>query len=74
MFANYGSSDQSINLLNRLDPCLDNTHCPLHPTHGSWLNQAEIEIGIFSRQCLGSQANPPSEDIAPRGEGPGTGL
>ena len=22
------------------------------PTHGSWLNQAEIEIGIFSRQCL----------------------
>jgi hypothetical protein len=23
------------------------------PTHGSWLHQAEIEIGIFSRQCLG---------------------
>ena len=23
------------------------------PTHGSWLNQAEIEIGLFSRQCLG---------------------
>ena len=23
------------------------------PTHGSWLNQAEIEIGMFSRQCLG---------------------
>ena len=23
------------------------------PTHGSWLNQAEIEIGIFARQCLG---------------------
>jgi hypothetical protein len=22
------------------------------PTHGSWLNQAEIEIGIFTRQCL----------------------
>jgi hypothetical protein len=22
------------------------------PTHGNWLNQAEIEIGIFSRQCL----------------------
>ena len=20
------------------------------PTHGSWLNQAEIEIGLFSRQ------------------------
>jgi hypothetical protein len=23
------------------------------PLHGSWLNQAEIEIGMFSRQCLG---------------------
>ena len=23
------------------------------PKHGSWLNQAEIEIGIFSRQCMG---------------------
>jgi hypothetical protein len=23
------------------------------PRHGSWLNQAEIEIGLFSRQCLG---------------------
>ncbi len=22
------------------------------PTHGSWLNMAEIEIGILSRQCL----------------------
>ena len=28
------------------------------PTHGSWLNQAEIEIGIFSRQCLGKQRIP----------------
>ena len=25
------------------------------PTHGSWLNQAEIEIGLFSRQCLGQR-------------------
>jgi hypothetical protein len=25
------------------------------PCHGSWLNQAEIEIGIFSRQCLGAR-------------------
>lgn len=23
------------------------------PKHASWLNQAEIEIGIYSRQCLG---------------------
>lgn len=27
------------------------------PKHGSWLNQAEIEIGLFSRQCL-SARNP----------------
>jgi hypothetical protein len=25
------------------------------PTHGSWLNQAEIEIGISTRQCLGKR-------------------
>ena len=25
------------------------------PAHGSWLNQAEIEIGLFSRQCLGKR-------------------
>ena len=23
------------------------------PTHGSWLNQAEIAIGMYARQCLG---------------------
>ena len=28
------------------------------PTHGSWLNQAEIEIGMFCRQCLGSRRIP----------------
>ena len=26
------------------------------PTHGSWLNQAEIEIGRFARQCLGKRS------------------
>jgi transposase len=25
------------------------------PKHGSWLNQAEIEVGLFSRQCLGKR-------------------
>ena len=25
------------------------------PKHGSWLNQAEIEIGLFARQCLGAR-------------------
>jgi hypothetical protein len=25
------------------------------PKHGSWLNQAEIEIGLFARQCLGKR-------------------
>ena len=28
------------------------------PTHGSWLNQAEIEIGLFARQCLGRRRIP----------------
>ncbi len=28
------------------------------PSHGSWLNQAEIEIGLLSRQCLGSRRIP----------------
>jgi hypothetical protein len=28
------------------------------PTHGSWLNQAEIEIGLFSRPCLGKRRIP----------------
>ncbi len=28
------------------------------PKHGSWLNQAEIEIGIFARQCLGNRRLP----------------
>ena len=30
----------------------------LTPKHGSWLNQAEIEIGLFSRQCLGRRRIP----------------
>jgi transposase len=25
------------------------------PKHGSWLNQAEVEISLFSRQCLGQR-------------------
>ncbi len=28
------------------------------PRHGSWLNQAEIEIGLLTRQCLGSRRFP----------------
>jgi hypothetical protein len=35
------------------------------PTHGSWLNQAEIEIGIFSRQCLGTRRIPDLKNTAP---------
>ena len=31
------------------------------PVHGSWLNQAEIEIGLFSGQCLGKRR---LEDLA----------
>jgi hypothetical protein len=28
------------------------------PIHGSWLNQAEIAIGLFTRQCLGRRRIP----------------
>jgi hypothetical protein len=28
------------------------------PQHGSWLNQAEIEIGLLARQCLGHRRIP----------------
>jgi DDE superfamily endonuclease len=27
--------------------------CTTRPQHGGWLNQAEIEIGLLARQCLG---------------------
>jgi transposase len=33
------------------------------PTHGSWLNQAEIEISLFSRQCLGQRRIPSLCDL-----------
>ena len=33
------------------------------PKHGSWLNQAEIEIGLFSRQCLGKRRIPTLETL-----------
>ena len=34
------------------------------PTHGSWLNQAEIEIGMLSRQCLGTRRIPDLKTLA----------
>jgi hypothetical protein len=27
------------------------------PKHGSWLNMAEIEIGVMARQCLAERMN-----------------
>ncbi len=33
------------------------------PIHGSWLNQAEIEISLFSRQCLGQRRIPSLSDL-----------
>ena len=33
------------------------------PKHGIWLNQAEIEISLFSRQCLGWQRIPSLERL-----------
>lgn len=36
------------------------------PKHGSWLNQAEIEIGLFSRQCLGKDRIAKLKDLKDR--------
>jgi hypothetical protein len=33
------------------------------PKHGSWLNQAEIKISLFSRQCLGQRRIPAQADL-----------
>ena len=33
------------------------------PKHGSWLNQAEIEISLFSRECLGPRRIPSPRDL-----------
>ena len=41
----YGE-EQGKKLWNRFD-----VHYT--PKHGSWLNQAEIAIGMYQRQCLG---------------------
>lgn len=36
------------------------------PKHGSWLNQAEIAINIYSRQCLGKTRIPDIETLRKR--------
>lgn len=36
------------------------------PKHASWLNQAEIEIGIYSRQCLGKTRVPNISELRNR--------
>jgi hypothetical protein len=33
------------------------------PKHGSWLNQAEIEIGLLARQCLANRRIPTLADL-----------
>ena len=33
------------------------------PKHGSWLNQAEIEISLFGKQCLGKRRIPNLRDL-----------
>lgn len=37
---------------------METTHGSLHSRHGSWLNQAEIEIGLLARQCLAKRRIP----------------
>ena len=38
------------------------------PKHASWLNQAEIGIGIYARQCLGKDRIATIEELAKRSE------
>lgn len=38
------------------------------PKHGSWLNQAEIEIGIFAKQCLGKRRIPDLRSLRKQGK------
>jgi hypothetical protein len=38
------------------------------PVHGSWLNQAEFEIGILSRQCLGQRRIPDLKTLRRQGK------
>ncbi len=33
------------------------------PKHGSWLNQAEIELSLMSRQCFGARRIPTLEQL-----------
>jgi hypothetical protein len=33
------------------------------PKHGSWLDQAELEISLFSRPCLGQRRIPSLSDL-----------
>ena len=42
------SAEEARRILDRLE---------MHytPKHGSWLNMAEIELSVFTRQCLGSR-------------------
>lgn len=37
------------------------------PKHGSWLNIAEIELGVFNRQCLGERIGEKGELIEKAG-------
>ena len=38
---------------NRASKLWDRFEVHYTPTHASWLNQAEIAVGMYSRQCLG---------------------
>src|ERR1035441_8735111 len=56
---NYPTA-QTIHLMGRLrEPTFGtDSRFTTRPSNGSWLNQAEIEISLFSRQCLGTRRLP----------------
>lgn len=53
---NFYGEEKGLSIWNRFD---------IHytPKHGSWLNQAEIAIGMYNRQCLGNTRIPDIETL-----------
>jgi transposase len=53
---NFYGKEKGIKIWNKFD---------IHytPKHGSWLNQAEIAIGMYNRQCLGNTRIPDIETL-----------
>lgn len=50
-------------MLGKKCPIFDRLILHFTPVHASWLNQAELEIGVLERQCLNGQRFPNEETV-----------